>query len=171
MHGRHSPACLSPVRISVNNAGCKKAGCVSDNSLHSAVLIRRKRNTAAALLRLVLISAAVIVASSALLLAYLILSQRAAFHRRTACVGNLVRIDLAKEAVGEVLKLTNGSIVMLSDLQQIARQPREVCPNGGVYLINPVGTDPECTYTNVCYTWRLNREAKRVERRHWKHSL
>jgi hypothetical protein len=95
--------------------------------------------------------------------------EKAAFARRTACVGSLTRICLSKELVAKELGLTNGAAIPAGALQRIAGQVPEVCPDGGSYVINPVGVMPQCTFTNVCYTWKFNRQTMRFERRAWWH--
>jgi hypothetical protein len=84
---------------------------------------------------------------------------------------NLVDIQIAKVFVAEELGLTNGVSIPENELKPFLQRREHLCPDGGMYLINPVGIDPECTYTGVCHTWHVNKETKRIERRTWKHNL
>ncbi len=103
--------------------------------------------------------------------------QHKEFLRRTQCVGNLVRIRLAKEMCAAELQLTDGMPIPESTLANFLRRAfppdatGNVCPDGGCYSINPVGIEPECSYTNVCYSWRFNKQTKRLECRAWTHTL
>lgn len=75
---------------------------------------------------------------------------RAREHGRArACQENLTQIDGAKEIYALEHNLPNGAIVSMSDLMgggsgYLKREP--VCPAGGVYSIEPIGTEPSCSY-------------------------
>ena len=68
--------------------------------------------------------------------------------RRSACIANLKQIDSAKEQLAMDNKLGQGAPVNMSDIagtymKGAATGP--VCPGGGTYTVNPVGTDPTCS--------------------------
>jgi hypothetical protein len=81
---------------------------------------------------------------------------------------------MAKDACQKELGLTDGAPVPKEALDKCLAELgggslRDYkCPSGGTYHIGNLGTLPECTYTNVSYTWDLQ---KRPHRRAWKHSL
>jgi hypothetical protein len=98
-----------------------------------------------------------------------LLQQRNACQRRRECVDNLWSISRAKVFVAETLGLTNGESV-----PQIALQPYlgrvMSCPDGGTYIVGPVGTMPECTFTGASTEWSLSWKPLRLERHTWFHS-
>jgi hypothetical protein len=83
----------------------------------------------------------------AFLISFLLHAQESAFDRRTVCVGNLVALRLAKSLVVEQLGLTNGNIVPRTLVIQRTARLSVVCPDGGKYILNSAGVDPECTYS------------------------
>ena len=123
------------------------------------------------LIRFVLAIFSVAIIGAAVWVTIIFKRQAAAYHHRTVCVGNLTRIRLAKSVVALEIGLTNGSSVPEGALWKIARQGQESCPAGGAYLIGPVRSDPQCTFTGVCHTWHFDRETKRIQRRDWRHKL
>jgi hypothetical protein len=66
---------------------------------------------------------------------------------RAACVSNLRTIDGAKATWALENKKAEGEMPTDADLFGAARYIREkpVCPEGGIYSLNPVGTNPTCT--------------------------
>lgn len=109
-----------------------------------------------------------------LLIFVLWLQQEMAFNKRTSCVGNLVRINLAKIVAAQELGLENGAVippVEMAKHSQGLTSVWSVCPKGGTYVVNVVGTDPICTYTNASYTWRFDWRAGRPQSKTWRHSL
>ena len=70
---------------------------------------------------------------------------------KSYCIGNLIRLRLAKnDAVGQ-LGLTNGNSISVEQLLQCGASQVELsgtCPAGGMYILMPVGVNPRCTYTN-----------------------
>jgi prepilin-type N-terminal cleavage/methylation domain-containing protein len=70
--------------------------------------------------------------------------------RGFACQENLSKIDGAKELYTYEHKLRPGAIIKLSDLWAadgtgyLKKEPK--CPGGGTYAVNPVNTDPTCSY-------------------------
>lgn len=100
------------------------------------------------------------------------LEQRA-FAERTACVGNLVRIRLAKIAYQEEKGLPDGARIPADALAIHLFRPLEQirCPNGGTYRIGVAGVTPECSHTNVCHTRTFDWKTWTIDRRSWTHSL
>jgi len=69
--------------------------------------------------------------------------------RARGCQENLTKIDGAKEVYAMELNLSNGSVIDLTALVgagngYLKRAPE--CPAGGEYLVEPIGTDPSCSY-------------------------
>ena len=67
--------------------------------------------------------------------------------RRNACIGNMCQIDSAKEQWAMANNKSDGAIVTMEDLVGPDKYMRNtpVCPSGGRYTVNPVGTCPICT--------------------------
>jgi len=68
--------------------------------------------------------------------------------RQAICIGNLKQIDSAKEQWAMDAKASSGAAVQWSDIvptymRSAATGP--VCPGGGSYTVNPIGTDPTCS--------------------------
>ena len=83
--------------------------------------------------------------------------------RGQACQENLSKIDGAKEQWALELKLSNGTAISDSaaflgntDIfgpdGYVKKKP--ICPSGGTYTVNAIGTDPECSIgtTNAPFT-------------------
>jgi hypothetical protein len=67
-----------------------------------------------------------------------------AVSQRNACINNLRQIDAAKREWALENNKTNGDTPTKEDLMPyLSRWP--VCPAGGTYSINPVGTPPTCS--------------------------
>lgn len=119
----------------------------------------------------------VVLAAFAVFVSWRIVKQKQAFAQRTHCVGNLVHIKIAKIACQEELGLADGAAIPKEALDKVLADmgggslSAYKCPSGGTYHIGNVGTLPECTYTNVCYTWELQISPPWLQRRAWKHSL
>ncbi len=69
--------------------------------------------------------------------------------RLRACQENLQKIDSAKEQWALENNASNGSpspdvADFVGPDKYIKKMP--VCPSGGSYVPNPIGTDPTCTY-------------------------
>ena len=81
--------------------------------------------------------------------------------RGRACQENLTKIDGSKEQYALEFKLANGAAVTVAQLLDpngsgagtgyLKREP--ICPGGGSYTINNVGTDPTCNITAP--TWAV----------------
>ena len=83
--------------------------------------------------------------------------QRLRFAQRTACVGNLVQINLEKIFYADEHGLTNGSVIARElILPGLGYTPR--CRMGGSYSFNAIGAVPTCSYTGTLrwkgFTWR-----------------
>ena len=68
------------------------------------------------------------------------------FSERTACIGTLIRINLAKMVYADEHGLSNGVIVP-EDVIWKQERGMHKCFSGGTYSINPVGVSPSCSYT------------------------
>ena len=67
--------------------------------------------------------------------------------RSRTCVGNLKQIDSAKEQYAMENKLGEGEDV--GDLWPDYIKKEPVCPSGGEYTVDTVGTDPTCSYAGT----------------------
>jgi len=64
----------------------------------------------------------------------------------SACVAHLKQIDGAKEAWALENKRTMGSPVDVAGVNRYLKSSATpVCPRGGTYSYNPVGTNPTCS--------------------------
>jgi hypothetical protein len=66
-------------------------------------------------------------------------------HRRHACINNLRRIDGAKQEWALVEHKATNDTPAWSDIEPLLRQPRPVCPAGGVYTLGQVWEVPKCS--------------------------
>ena len=95
------------------------------------------------------------------------LARKRSFAERTACVGTLTRLRLAKTLYADEHGLTNGAAIpddlvwQLNDLVWQLNGVVEHCRSGGRYAINGVGMDPTCSFTGVV----------RWSGRLWRHEL
>lgn len=65
---------------------------------------------------------------------------------RNACINNLRMIDAAKEQWALEHNLADGAVADPNGISQYIRGARlPVCPAGGVYKINAIGRNPECS--------------------------
>jgi prepilin-type N-terminal cleavage/methylation domain-containing protein len=70
--------------------------------------------------------------------------------RGRACQENLMKIDEAKELFALEGRLSNGTTVSMADLIRpnhrgyLKDEPQ--CPASGIYIVNPIGIDPACSY-------------------------
>ncbi|HEX4343725.1 MAG TPA: DUF3352 domain-containing protein [Verrucomicrobiae bacterium] len=65
--------------------------------------------------------------------------------QRNACINNLRQIDGSKEQWALENKKNNGAIPTEADISPYMRGGMPVCPQGGEYTINAVGTPPSCS--------------------------
>jgi competence protein ComGC len=73
------------------------------------------------------------------------LKARSRSQQRT-CVSNLRQLDAAKETYAFENNLTSGAVVVSANIwPEYIKGQFPVCPSGGTYSINPVGTEPLCS--------------------------
>ena len=68
--------------------------------------------------------------------------------RRSSCIANLKQIDSAKEQWAMDNKAANNAVVQMSDIAGVYMKGAAtgpVCPGGGTYTVNNIGTDPTCS--------------------------
>jgi prepilin-type N-terminal cleavage/methylation domain-containing protein len=65
--------------------------------------------------------------------------------RTKACVANLKQIDAAKEQWAMDNNANNGDAVVDAEVETFLKKGRPICPSGGTYTYNAVGTDPTCS--------------------------
>lgn len=67
--------------------------------------------------------------------------------QHNACVNNLRQIDAAKEQTALEHSYTNGAEIPAGEVSEYLRDGLDglTCPKGGVYTVNPLGQDPECS--------------------------
>ncbi|HWA84502.1 MAG TPA: prepilin-type N-terminal cleavage/methylation domain-containing protein [Fimbriimonadaceae bacterium] len=68
--------------------------------------------------------------------------------RRNSCIANLKQIDSAKEQWAMDNHAATGATVQMSDIAGTYMKGAStgpVCPGGGAYTVNNVGTDPTCS--------------------------
>ncbi len=68
---------------------------------------------------------------------------------RRRCIKNLVHISLAKLQFATRYGKTPGDIVSMGDIASYMKKTHLRCPCGGAYSVNPIGTEPTCSYTNA----------------------
>lgn len=61
------------------------------------------------------------------------------------CMNNLRQIYYAKEHLASQNGLKLGDPVIENDIAAFLKNGIPSCPAGGIYSVNPVGTDPACT--------------------------
>lgn len=69
------------------------------------------------------------------------------------CISNLSHLRAAKHLLADEKSLRDGATVSWNDLQPYLGGTPLRCPDGGTYLLQPVGTDPQCTFTNIVRTY------------------
>ncbi|MBN1270010.1 MAG: prepilin-type N-terminal cleavage/methylation domain-containing protein [Kiritimatiellae bacterium] len=76
------------------------------------------------------------------------LYQRATeYSQMQACISNLRQMDGAKDRLAIEQKMAAGDPVIWPDIYPYFIKPTlNECPAGGTYSINPVATDPTCTW-------------------------
>ncbi len=63
----------------------------------------------------------------------------------TVCLRNLAKLDMAKEHWAMANKASDGAVVTMGDLVADFLKEAPVCPAGGDYEPQPVGTEPTCS--------------------------
>jgi prepilin-type N-terminal cleavage/methylation domain-containing protein len=71
-------------------------------------------------------------------------TSRARARQRT-CVSSLKQLNSAKEQFALEHNLSDGGLVTSGDITPTYIREYPYCPEGGVYTLNPIGTNPECT--------------------------
>jgi len=67
---------------------------------------------------------------------------------QNACIGNMRHIDSAKEQWAFEQKKEDGDPIDLQGVNEFIKGAvTPVCPGGGSYRYNAIGTDPECNIT------------------------
>ncbi len=107
---------------------------------------------------------------------FLISQQRRHYEQRTHCCSNLVFFRIAKTVCAEELGLKQGDPVPQEALDKALLNSgvpltKLKCPNGGAYVIGGIGSTPACTYTNLSYTWEIQKDPPWLKRRAWRHSI
>jgi prepilin-type N-terminal cleavage/methylation domain-containing protein len=63
----------------------------------------------------------------------------------TVCIRNLAKIDMAKEEWAMANNKSNGDACTMADISPTFVRATPSCPSGGLYTVNPVGTNPACS--------------------------
>jgi prepilin-type N-terminal cleavage/methylation domain-containing protein len=73
--------------------------------------------------------------------------------QKNACINNLRQIDGAKEQWALENKKTEGAAVVQTEVNQFIKGAQTpVCPGGGTYTYNAVGTAPSCSLSASGHT-------------------
>jgi prepilin-type N-terminal cleavage/methylation domain-containing protein len=75
--------------------------------------------------------------------------QTRATSRRTACLENLRLIEQAKDQLAMSDQLKSGASVGWPEVVPAYIKVLPRCPTGGVYTLNPVGSQPECSLSAI----------------------
>ena len=67
--------------------------------------------------------------------------------QRNACIKNLQQIDGAKERWALETKQSPGAATLDAEVIPYIKAGRPICPAGGSYTFETLGTDPTCTIT------------------------
>jgi len=72
--------------------------------------------------------------------------------QQNACINNLRQIDSGKEQAALELRWTNGSVVVVSNVNAYIKgmagsTNTPTCPAGGAYTYNNIGSNPTCNVT------------------------
>jgi type IV pilus assembly protein PilA len=70
--------------------------------------------------------------------------------QRASCLNNLAQIDSAKQQWGVEKGKSNGDMPADTDLFGLEAylKAKPVCPTGGEYTVNPIGTNATCSITS-----------------------
>ncbi len=79
--------------------------------------------------------------------------------QQNACINNLRHIDSAKEQWAIENKKEDGAPVGAEDIKKYLGRDISTmkCPANGIYKINPVGTDPECSLKDKGHDVKMTR--------------
>jgi prepilin-type N-terminal cleavage/methylation domain-containing protein len=69
--------------------------------------------------------------------------------RRSTCVSNLKQMDAAKEQYAMDARLSGGGAVAWNNLVPDYMKAQPVCPGGGTYTLNTIGTNPACSLSGA----------------------
>lgn len=74
--------------------------------------------------------------------------------RRKTCIGNMKQIDSAKELWAMDNRAEAGDPVLMGDIAGPGKYMKgpatgPSCPAGGVYTVNPIGTNPACSLSGA----------------------
>jgi prepilin-type N-terminal cleavage/methylation domain-containing protein len=64
--------------------------------------------------------------------------------RTRSCVSNMTKIANAKEQLAMEYRMSTGDAVDWADIVPAYIKDEPQCPTGGVYSIEPIGTNPDC---------------------------
>jgi len=67
--------------------------------------------------------------------------------QRNACINNLRQVDSAKEQAAMAYYVRDGQSVASATVETYLRSGAPICPSGGTYVYEPVGTTPSCSIT------------------------
>ena len=65
--------------------------------------------------------------------------------RKEACIGNLMKIDAAKEQYALDYNLSSGASVTDAQINTYMKGGAPSCPSDGTYTYGNIGTDPTCS--------------------------
>lgn len=71
--------------------------------------------------------------------------------RHRTCLSNLKKIDEAKEQRAMEQRLATGAPCAMADIVPTYIRRAPVCPSGGAYTANNIGTSPACTQNGGSY--------------------
>jgi hypothetical protein len=69
-------------------------------------------------------------------------------YGQNACINNLRKIDGAKDQWAIEKKIAAGTTASTNVLEYMAGNRMPVCPEGGTYSLNPMGTNPTCSISS-----------------------
>jgi len=67
--------------------------------------------------------------------------------QQNGCINNLRQIDSGKEQAAMALNLANNVTANVTNVNEYIKGGLPVCPAGGTYNYQPIGTAPTCTIT------------------------
>jgi hypothetical protein len=78
---------------------------------------------------------------------------------RQTCIHNLMSIETAKDMWDTEVNKGQGGTPSVSDLKPYFNNSFPTCPDGGVYIINPVGQHPVCSIPGHVYEFPSERKS------------
>lgn len=76
--------------------------------------------------------------------------------RYKTCLSNLHKINEAKEMRAMDLKMVDGDACTMADISPAYIRMTPVCPAGGGYTSQVIGTPPTCSFVSVQYPHVMN---------------